>query len=333
MLGIIGFIFLILFIVGIHELGHLIAAKIFNVYCSEYALGMGPCIYRKKNKETDFTIRALPIGGFCSMAGESENGLEKRTDKEIPLERTLKGVAKWKQIIIYLGGVTMNFISGFIIIVIALMTITVPTTTVESVFNDGPSNNLLLSGDKIIAVNGDKIQMPNELVSSTEGTIYTILRDGNELDVTIYSNEDGTIGITLETQKMPFTYAFKNAPEIFANFASAVIDGIKSLVSKPTQVSGVVGIYSFTSEAVQEGWTVYLLLLALISIDVGIFNLIPLPVMDGGRILILIVEKIIGKNLDKKIETVIMLICSFFLILLMLWAFGLDIYRLATGTL
>lgn len=90
---ILGFIFLITLLVGIHELGHLIAAKIFNVYCAEYSLGMGPLLYQKKNKETLFSIRLFPIGGYCSLAGESENDLEKRYSINVPIERTLKGVA------------------------------------------------------------------------------------------------------------------------------------------------------------------------------------------------------------------------------------------------
>lgn len=332
-IGFIGFIVMIVFIVGVHELGHLIAAKIFNVYCSEYAIGMGPCLYRKKNKETDFTIRAIPVGGFCSMAGESENGLEVRTKKEIPLERTLKGVAKWKQIIIYLSGVTMNFITGFIIIVIALMTITMSTLYVENVDLNGPSANIIQPGDKFVAIDGKEIDNSNELYSSPDGVIYTLERDGKHIDVTINSDENGSIGVSLKTQKIPFSFALQSAPEIFKNFALTIIDGIKGLISTPTQVSGVVGIYSFTSEAVREGWSVYLLFMALISINVGIFNLIPLPVMDGGRVLILIIEKLIGRNLNKKLETAIMLICSFLLILLMLWALGLDVYRLINGSL
>ena len=87
------FIFLITLLVGVHELGHLIAAKIFKVYCAEYSIGMGPLLYQKKNKETLFSIRLLPIGGYCSLVGESENGFEKRYGVNVPVERTLKGVS------------------------------------------------------------------------------------------------------------------------------------------------------------------------------------------------------------------------------------------------
>ena len=255
----IAFIFLITLIVSIHEGGHLIAAKLFNVYCSEFSIGMGPELYRKKNKETDFVIRLLPIGGFCSMAGESEDGLEKRTKIEVPIERTIKGTAKWKQLIIYLAGVFMNFILGFIVITIAIMTI------------------------KVDGVN---------------------------------------IG---------FIEALTRTPNTFWQYATAIIEGIKGLVTQPTQISGIVGIYSYTSEMVKSGWTYYLMYIALISINVGVFNLLPLPVMDGGRVLILIIEMIIGHDINKKLEEKIMIICAIFLVGLMLWAFGLDIWRIATG--
>lgn len=254
-----AFIFLIMLIVTVHEGGHLLFAKLFNVYCSEFSIGMGPELYRKKNKETDFVIRLLPIGGFCSMAGESEDLVEKRKKIDVPKERTIKGCDKWKQVIIYLAGVVMNFILGFVVIVIAVMTI------------------------------------------KTDGV---------------------NIG---------FVQALQRAPSIFSTYALAVIEGLKTLLFQPTQISGVVGIYAQTGEILSNGLTYYLMLIALISINVGIFNLLPLPVMDGGRVLILIIESIMGHDLDKKLEETIMLICAGLLILLMLWAFGLDVYRLIKG--
>ena len=193
------------------------------------------------------------------MAGESEDLVEKRKKIDVPKERTIKGCDKWKQVIIYFAGVVMNFILGFIVIVIAIMTI------------------------------------------KTDGV---------------------NIG---------FVQALQRAPSIFNTYALAVIEGLKTLLSQPTQISGVVGIYAQTGEILSNGLTYYLMLIALISINVGIFNLLPLPVMDGGRVLILIIESIMGHDLDKKLEETIMLICAGLLILLMLWAFGLDIYRLIKG--
>ena len=91
------FLLLLSVIVILHEGGHLIAAKIFNVYCSEYSIGMGPVLWQKQGKETVYSVRALPIGGFVAMAGDTDNELETKVDdREIPPERTLTGIAKWK---------------------------------------------------------------------------------------------------------------------------------------------------------------------------------------------------------------------------------------------
>ena len=331
MKGIIGFIFLILSIVTVHEGGHLIAAKIFNVYCSEFSIGMGPEIFRKKNKETDFTLRWLPIGGYCSMAGESEDGLEERTKIEVPKERTIKGIAKWKQVIIYLAGVTMNFIMGYLVIIIALMTITLSDIKVTNVIPGSPADGVFKKGDIVLKVNGNDIKSIDDIKNEDYSTIYTVLRDGQQQDLILTLNEGVEPGFEVDNAHLSFSQAFVEAKRVWMNFATAIIDGIKSMFSHPENISGVVGIYSYTAEAVDNGWTEYLLLMALISINVGVFNLLPLPVMDGGRVAILIAEIIIGHELDKELEKKIMLICAGLLVLLMLWAFGLDIYRLITG--
>jgi regulator of sigma E protease len=252
----IAFLFLITLLITVHEGGHLIAAKIFNVYCTEFSIGMGPELFRKKNKETDFVVRLLPLGGFCSMVGEPEDGIEKRYNINVPVERTINGIAKWKQLIIFLAGVTMNFILGFVVLVIAFM---------------------------LIKVDGVNINFINALSNAT--------------------------------------YSFKV-------YSTAVIEGIKSLFSDPTQVTGVIGMYSYTGEYIEAGIVYYLKYLALISINLGLMNLLPLPVLDGGRVVVLIIEMIIGHEINEKLKTKVMLACTMFLILFMVWVTGLDIYRL-----
>ena len=113
------FALLLSVIVSIHEFGHLVAAKIFGVYCKEYSIGMGPKIFSKKGKETEYSIRALPLGGFVAMAGDNENALETSVDTtDIPFERTLPGIARWKRIIIMLAGIFMNMILAIFILLL-----------------------------------------------------------------------------------------------------------------------------------------------------------------------------------------------------------------------
>lgn len=122
----------------------------------------------------------------------------------------------------------------------------------------------------------------------------------------------------LKSDSIPFFKLFSYTYETFVFFALTIFNGIKSLFIDPVQISGVVGIASYVGEAINEGIVHYLLLIALLSINVGIFNLIPLPVLDGGRVFICLIETVIGYPINKNLEKTIMIICSALLILLML---------------
>ena len=264
------------------------------------------------------------------MAGESEDGLEKRHEVDVPIERTIKGIAKWKQIIVYLAGVTMNFITGFIIIVIACMTISLGDYKVTYINPASTAQGILVAGDYIIEKDGVACSEVDNIYPTGASSVYTIERNGEILEKIVLKDNINE-PFQYVHPKVSFIQALQRAPGIFMSFASAIIDGLKSIFQHPENLSGIVGIYSYTNEAVAEGITVFLLLMALISINIGIFNLLPLPVMDGGRVVILIVEVIMGHELNKELETRIMLACAGVLVLIMLWAFGMDIYRLFTG--
>lgn len=143
-------IIIIGFLIALHELGHLAFAKLFKVYCFEYAIGMGPKIYSKKGKETTFSLRALPIGGYVSMYGETEDFPDEYAELEIPEERSLLKVAKWKRAFIMSGGILVNFIVAFFIFMIGN---TLPYTVINSnvqVIENGVAANLGVKADDII---------------------------------------------------------------------------------------------------------------------------------------------------------------------------------------
>ena len=124
MLSLFLFILALTAIICIHELGHLLAAKFFKVFCFEYSIGMGPRLYKHKFKETTFSIRALPIGGYVAMAGEQDLNEQIKDEydvESVPFDRTLPGIAIWKRIIIFLAGIFMNFVLGYFIVVGLLM--------------------------------------------------------------------------------------------------------------------------------------------------------------------------------------------------------------------
>ena len=155
-MNIILFVLSLSLLIFIHEFGHFIFAKIFNVYCLEFSIGMGPAIVSKKLKndsETTYSLRWLPIGGYVSMAGEME-GSDAEKERDIPYQRTINGINPWKRAIITIAGVTFNFIFALILIAIYIFGNGVSTNdnTIEIASNSIASNSTLSSGDKIVAL-------------------------------------------------------------------------------------------------------------------------------------------------------------------------------------
>ena len=147
-------------IVLIHELGHFLTAKLFGVYCAEFSIGMGPKLFSKKKGETDYQIRALPIGGYVAMAGEADQE-DSELMKDVPYERTLKGIKTWKKCIIMLAGVFMNFVLALVLLIGIYSFVEVQTNTSEIgsvVKNNGAYNAGVQAGDTInkITINGEE---------------------------------------------------------------------------------------------------------------------------------------------------------------------------------
>lgn len=341
------FILILSVIIIIHELGHLLTAKYFNVYCEEFSIGMGPAIYKKKFKETTFAIRALPIGGFVSMAGEE--GVD---NEEIPYERTIKGIAWWKQIIVMAAGAIMNILLAwllFIGITMAQGRVSLPAEPVVQGFTtqSAAQEAGFLIGDRIleIRVGGETIH-PSTFDDMTELLAY---HPGEETTFLVEREETENQTIVLtprydeETQR--YLAGFSTKPiikeisflESFQYGTQKMIDGTSSIFTALTKLvkgiglenlSGPVGIYQITAQTTEDGILSTISLIGLLSLNIGIFNLLPLPVLDGGRIFITLIEKICGRKLSERAETIIMSIGVVLLISLMIFATWQDIVRL-----
>ncbi|MFI3284472.1 MAG: M50 family metallopeptidase [Erysipelotrichaceae bacterium] len=352
MLTIISFVILLCVIVVIHEFGHLIAAKIFNVYCHEFSIGMGKLLWSKKWKETTYAIRLLPIGGFVAMAGDNENSLETSVDVEVPYERTLNGISKWKKIVIMLAGAFMNFILAWVIvtgIIFSAGSYYLPQEAVVGGVAEGTPAEVagFEEGDQIISIefeDGNIIypETYNDILVYTQTDdgpfLYTVQRDDSllEIEVTpVFIDEYGVyqVGIMLpEAVEVKTTlissfnfatdYLISNTKLIFSAFADLFIE------ANTDNLSGPVGIYQTTSQAVSMGFSTFMLLVALLSLNVGIFNLLPLPILDGGRVAITFFELILGKKINSRLESAIMVGSMLLLLGLMLMATYQDILRL-----
>ena len=315
------FILILGIIVLVHEFGHFIFAKMFGVHVYEFSIGMGPKIFSKKRKnkkdETQYCIRAIPIGGFVQLAGE-----EVSDDSDIPKEKKLYSKPVWQRFLIMFFGAGNNFILAFLILLFCGIVFGSQNMApvVTKLTNGYPMvESGIEVGDEFVKINGNSISTiddvrvyfsvitPGEPVelemkkSSGEIVTYEVSPLKEETDgVTSYKFG---IEFTYEEEKgffAPIKYAFVKTGALFKQmfitfkllFTGAV--GVNNL-------SGPVGIYSIVGQTASAGIESVLQLVALLSINVGFINLIPFPAFDGGRILFLLIEKIKGSPVNPKI--------------------------------
>ncbi|AMC93197.1 hypothetical protein AOC36_04180 [Erysipelothrix larvae] len=337
-------------IVTIHELGHLIAAKKFGVYCREFAIGMGPLIYSKQSKrsETKYSIRALPIGGYVAMAGEpGESGME-----DVPLERTINGIARWKRLIVMLAGIFMNLVLAFVVylgIFSIYGIVDTPRPIIQEVVAESAASEAgMMANDEIIRLefrNGNVVRpsTANDVVlgiTSFQGETVniTVLRDGQEVQLTMTPQFDAEsetykMGVYFESGQLIHVSFFETIQYTFA-FIGSMIGTLVKVLGWLVQgiglnnVGGPIAIYQQTAKVQQYGMLFFWELIASLSVSLAIMNLIPIPVLDGGRALIITVEMIVRKPLPKKVENAVMIAGFAIMLAIMVFFVFMDIKRL-----
>jgi len=308
------------FLILIHELGHYITARIFNVTIDEFSIGMGPRIFSRTSKKTGirYSIAAFPLGGFVAMAGEAEESDDPNSFDKKPA---------WQRFIITAAGATVNLVAGFLVVIILTSIIKIAGTTVagfvdrEETGYDVTTEGVLMEGDVITHVDGKRVRILDELNyelmrRGTKPIDITVIRDGKEItlpDVVIPTVEqDGeTFGMRdfyiYPTEKdfgTVLSYSFSKSALIVRMCWESIIDLITGRYSL-SAVSGPVGISSAIGEAASAGIAPFLYIFSLISINLGFMNLMPIPALDGGRLLTTTFEMITRKKLPAKIENTI----------------------------
>lgn len=332
-------------IVFVHEFGHFIFAKLMGVYVYEFALGMGPKLFGFKGKETEYCLRLIPIGGFCSLAGEE---VDESTIK-VPKNRRLQDKKAWQRFLIMFFGPGFNFIFAMLVLFfVALFNgYTDYKPIISSVDKKFPAYQVgLEKGDKILEINDKKIKTTDDVsiylaisdkkkntsieVEKKDGTVRTYLLKPKKVE----ENGETTYryGIGLNTKKkygfvnsIKYTFVKTNSlfRQMFITIGSLFTGGVKV-----NQLSGPVGIYSIVGQQSKAGIASILYLMAFLSINVGFINLIPLPAFDGGHILFIVIEKIKGSPVSSKTENMIHTIGLFLLMLLMVYITFNDIIKL-----
>lgn len=342
-ISLICFVLILGTIVLVHEFGHFFFAKLFGVYVYEFSIGMGPKLFSKqdKKKETTYSIRAIPIGGYVQLAGE---GLDE--DKKLPKDRLLQSKPVWQRFLIMFFGAGNNFILAILVLFFLGLIVGSPSisTVIPTVVTDSPAYMAgLRDGDKVVSVDGNKTKTLDDLqlylTIAKDETSFKVLRDGKyyEFDVTPLEGEEATekgysYGITFDnTLEKGFVPAIKYAFQKTYSLMRQLVITLKELFTGGVgvkELSGPVGIYTAVDQTREAGASNLFYLLALLSINVGFINLIPFPAFDGGRILFLIIEKIKGSPIKSETENLIHNIGFFILLGLIIFVTFNDILRL-----
>ena len=331
-------------IIAIHELGHFVSAKLFGVKVNEFALGMGPAIFKKQKGETKYALRLLPIGGYVSMEGEDESSED---------ERAFCNKKWWQKLIIVAAGAIMNLILGLIFVaILTCMDDLIGTPQIHSFYENATSAQYgLEAGDVIKEINGTNIYSSRDIgyaLQRDEDAVYdfTVERNGEKIlleDVRFETKqaENGQniiiydfiiVGVE-KTVLNVITTSFMDTVSTARLVWLTLFDLITGRYGI-NDLSGPVGTVSIiaqtTTEAVKSGagFDTVIYIMALISINVGVFNLLPIPALDGGRLFFIFIEAIRRKPIPAKYEGLIHGIGLALLIILMVFITCNDIKNL-----
>ncbi len=342
-------------LIFVHELGHFLVAKLSGVQVNEFSMFMGPAIWKKKKGETLYSIRCIPIGGYCAMEGED-------ADSENP--RSFRAAAWWKRLLILIAGSSMNLIAGFLIIVIVNSCLGITTTQIADIRPGSTisSEGGIQVGDTILEMNGTPLASVSDfdvIISADESaTSYDVLvlRDGQRVlleDVPFVrqefqKDEHGEAGLFFGfTWGMRKLGAGEVITQSFADcifFAKQIWLSLGMLLSGQAgleDVSGPVGIVSLMSDMASSAGSVAGAVLNLlyfggfIAINLGVMNMLPIPALDGGRVVSLLlttgIEAATRKKIDPKYEGYIHAAGMVLLLLLIAVIMFKDIFVIITG--
>lgn len=381
-------------VIAIHEFGHFMVAKLCGVQVNEFSIGMGPVLCKRVRKGTQYSIRALPVGGFVALEGEespeskqteersnpsaadggSSPSRGAKTDAGKPDLPPLSGeVAEptgsdgevspsgiplneapvWQRALIMLAGAGMNFVLGFVVMAILITAQSEPITS--KVLYQVEENALcgqtgLQAGDKILAVNGRRCFVANdilyELMRTEDYTAdFTVLRDGKKVELPgvqfdTWQDDKGethmSLGFTVYGIKKTPLNVLKEAGNSVLYYGRIIFASLSDLLrgrESINDLSGPVGIVTAIGQAANYGWQDLLEMLALITVNVGIFNLLPFPALDGGKVVFLLIEGVTGHAVPEKIQSGLIVAAFALLFGLMIFATYNDILRLITGAM
>ncbi len=337
-------VLVLMLMIVIHELGHYTVGKLLGFHINEFSIGFGPKIIGRRSKKSGelFSVRALPLGGYCSFYGEDDDASDtlmsvgefvsnadvSESDKRLTFTRQ----KPWKRILVLLAGAGFNLFSAFLFSFIYIIAVGYTVPTVQDLYenpdNGEPYASGLADGDRITAVDGISIGVLDSFTELTggltdgDGVVLTVERDGEYFDVPVTKRkmlvpdgnggytESSLIGIRIsyetvnvsffEAVGLSFPFTFKMAGMVFASFGQLITGRVPI-----TSLTGPVGTVTAIATMAETGWQYLLLLLPLIASNLAIFNLLPVPSLDGARVIFTAIEWIRKKPINRTVEAYI----------------------------
>lgn len=329
MLTVILGILLFLFLIFPHELGHFLMARAVGVKVNEFAFGMGPAIWKKQGKETLYSVRLLPVGGYCAMEGE---------DKDSDDERAFNKKSPGAKILVLAAGAAMNVLIAVVVMSGIMFATGEATNVINKVVKDSPAAAAGIEhGDRIVDAGGKKIGNWYDFHESMRGQKkpfkLTVERKGERKTFSVTPKEEKgryVIGVSAVVGKNLFKSVARGAKSTWI-LTGRMYAGLKDLVTGKVavkEVTGPVGMIGLVHQTTSRGLTPFFYLLAFISLNLAIFNLLPFPALDGGRIIFVIIRMVTGKAITDRQENMVHGAGMILLLTLMVFATWNDLVRL-----
>lgn len=324
-------------IIFIHELGHFLAARATGVTVNEFAIGMGPALWKRQGKRTLYSLRAFPIGGYCAFEGEEEDTEDENSFRKKSVPRRL---------LICAAGALMNLVLGFVILLSVLAGAEYYSSTTVAAFKEEASSSEsgLQVGDRIVKMNGVSIwsdqDIVYEIVRDEDGIIeMEVIREGERVTLPAVrfqmkgEGENRSVYLDFKVAAIEASVgnALSQAGRKTLSLARSAWSSVGDLIVGKigfSELSGPVGVGQVVGQAAKAGAKNVLNLAAFITISVGMFNLLPFPALDGGRIIFLLIEAVRRKPLNPKWEGYVNAAGLLLLFALMILVTAKDIFQL-----
>ena len=334
------------FLIGFHELGHFLFCKLFNIRTPSFSIGFGPQVIKKKIGETEFSLSALPFGGYVEIAGSSEMGQGEQKDAHANDERSFARKPYYQKFLVMIGGILFNLaFAYFALILLFMLGIPQSVPIIQSVAPDSAAEKYhLQADDTIIGVNNQRIDNNLDILldvlkpNAGKEVIIQVQRANQEITIPLILDTRqeggaslGTLGVTFKMEKKPAANPFqalKKGIALTNSYIRATINGFLSIGKDVRKLQGPLSIINIIRQGISQSFSIFLLLLALISINLAVLNLIPLPIVDGGQILYYTIEAIIRRPIPAKVREYIHIASWIFVLGLFVLLTAQDVYNI-----